>query len=101
MLAVVGLGTVSILVTTEQSPPKQAGQVWVGPLDPRTVDWQENGAHGYRITQLVRGNMITEAMHGIIQTDTDCTPGPKGLSHCHHVVLLSDGERITSSKPMI
>ncbi len=59
--------------------------------------WQDNGADGRYVLQVIKGKLpkTTKPITGTVTTDTDCDADAQGLSHCHNVLKLSDGTELT------
>jgi len=59
--------------------------------------WQQNGANGQYVLQLIDGKPLTSnaPIKGKVMSDSDCTPDANGLSHCHNIVQLANGKKIT------
>lgn len=59
--------------------------------------WHENGAGGRYMLRLIDGRLgtTTHGIRGTVMTDSNCKPDANGLSHCHNVIELADGSRIT------
>ena len=59
--------------------------------------WQENGAGGRYLLQVVKGKLpkSLQPVTGTVTSDTDCDADAQGLSHCHNNVKLADGTEIT------
>ncbi len=43
---------------------------------------QPSGINGVLMASLVSGQLPAEATQATVQTDTNCTPDPQGVSHC-------------------
>ena len=70
------------------------------PLIPRGVaikSWQENGRGGHYLLQVASGRVpqAGKRVTGTVATDTNCDADAEGLSHCHNIIELTDGSRIT------
>jgi len=70
------------------------------PPIPRGVamkSWQENGHNGKYLLQVVEGPApkAGKRVTGTVTSDTDCDADAEGLSHCHNIIELTDGSRIT------
>ncbi len=70
------------------------------PPIPRGVtmkSWQENGRDGRYLLQVLQGSALKAGKRasGTVKSDTDCDIDAKGLSHCHNIVELANGTRIT------
>jgi len=70
------------------------------PPIPRGVamkSWQENGRGGHYLLQIASGRVpqAGKRVTGTVATDTDCDADAEGLSHCHNIIELTDGSRIT------
>jgi len=70
------------------------------PPIPRGVamkSWQENGRDGQYLLQVLQGSALKagEPVTGTVKSDTDCDADAAGLSHCHNIIELANGTRIT------
>ena len=70
------------------------------PPIPRGVamkSWQENGRDGRYLLQVLQGSALKagERVTGTVKSDTDCDIDAEGLSHCHNIIELANGTRIT------
>ena len=70
------------------------------PPIPRGVamkSWQENGRDGRYLLRVIEGNTprAGKAISGIVASDTDCDADAEGLSHCHNIIELHGGGKIT------
>ena len=70
------------------------------PPIPRGVamkSWQENGRDGRYLLQVLQGSALKtgEPVTGNVKSDTDCDADAAGLSHCHNIIELANGTRIT------
>ena len=70
------------------------------PPIPRGVamkSWQENGRDGRYLLQVLHGSApeTGKRITGTVKSDTDCDIDAEGLSHCHNVIELANGSRIT------
>jgi len=70
------------------------------PPIPRGVamkSWQENGRDGRYLLQVLQGTALKagERVTGTVKSDTDCDIDAEGLSHCHNIIELANGTRIT------
>jgi len=59
--------------------------------------WQENGRDGRYLLQVIEGNLpkARKPITGIVTSDTDCDPDAEGLSHCHNIIELPGGGKLT------
>ncbi len=70
------------------------------PPIPRGVamqSWQENGRDGRYLLQVLQGSALKagKRVSGSVKSDTDCDIDAEGLSHCHNIIELANGTRIT------
>ena len=70
------------------------------PPIPRGVamkSWQENGRDGRYLLQVLQGSApkAGEPVTGTVKSDTDCDADAAGVSHCHNIIELANGTRIT------
>jgi len=70
------------------------------PPIPREVamkSWQENGRDGRYLLQVLQGSALKagKRIAGTVKTDTDCDIDAEGPSHCHNIIGLEGGSRIT------
>jgi hypothetical protein len=70
------------------------------PPIPRGVamtSWQENGRNGHYLLQIVSGQALQAGTRvtGVVTTDTNCDADAEGRSHCHNIIELTDGSRLT------
>ena len=70
------------------------------PPIPRGVamkSWQDNGRDGRYLLQVLQGSALKagKRVTGTVKSDTDCDIDAEGLSHCHNVIELANGTRIT------
>jgi len=70
------------------------------PPIPRGVamtSWQKNGHDGHYLLQVASGRVpqAGKRVTGTVASDTDCDADAEGLSHCHNIIELTDGSRIT------
>ena len=92
LLAVVALGA-AVYTGGVQA---QGGQAPI-PAGATIKSWQDNGAEGRYVLQLIKGKLpkTVKPITGIVTSDTDCDADAQGLSHCHNIVKLADGTEIT------
>ncbi len=59
--------------------------------------WQDNGRDGRYLLQVAQGSALAKSKRvtGTVISDTDCDLDARGLSHCHNVIELTNGTRIT------
>lgn len=63
--------------------------------------WQDNGREGRYLLQIIEGKpqRAAQRIFGIVTTDTDCDADAdadaQGLSHCHNIIKLANGEQLT------
>lgn len=60
--------------------------------------WFENGTGGHYVAPVIDGSvqlLASGSRFGTVLTDTNCTPDPQGLSHCHNSIGFDDGSQIT------
>lgn len=59
--------------------------------------WQDNGSNGRYVLRVIEGRAPAagKRLVGVVTTDTDCDADAQGLSHCHNVVNMADGTRMT------
>lgn len=54
----------------------------------------ENGKNRIDIVVLRNGNIPDHPIKAVVETDTNCAPDVKGISHCGNRLKLSDGKTI-------
>lgn len=61
------------------------------------TSWQDNGRDGDYLLELMPNQTLpsNQQLLATVLTDTHCAPDAQGLSHCHHVLRLPNGMRIT------
>lgn len=61
------------------------------------TSWYENGRDGRYLLHVIEGSADHAAAGtlGTVRTDSNCAPDAQGLSHCHNIIELASGERIT------
>lgn len=61
------------------------------------ASWAENGQGGQYVLQMLNGNAPPAGVKvsGAVVSDTSCKPDNQGFNHCHNVIKLTDGSRIT------
>jgi hypothetical protein len=59
--------------------------------------WQDNGAEGRYLLQVIKGQLpkTVKPITGTVTSDTDCDADAQGLSHCHNTLKLADGTELT------
>jgi len=92
------LGIVVLSAASVYSYEAQAGTDQ--PPIPRGVamkSWQENGRDGRYLLQVLHGRALKagKRVTGTVKSDTDCDIDAEGLSHCHNIIELANGTRIT------
>lgn len=77
-------------------PGPAVGAQLAVPAGAHFSSWADNGKDGERVVQLVRGTLpvVTVSVSGVVNSDTNCTPDPQGISHCHNTIALSNGSEI-------
>lgn len=70
------------------------------PTIPRGVamtSWQDNGNGGRYVLQVIQGQPPkgSKTVIGTVKSDTDCDIDAQGLSHCHNIIELANGQTIT------
>lgn len=58
--------------------------------------WTDNGQDGQIVLQRLKGDMPAAGavVAGTVKNDLNCAPDALGLSHCHNVIMLADGESL-------
>ena len=61
------------------------------------ASWNQNGQNGKYLLEIVKGDAPASGLKvlGVVATDTTCEPDAQGFSHCHNVIDLANGARIT------
>jgi hypothetical protein len=82
-----------VLAACSSGPPEPAI-----PAEAGFSSWFDNGADGRYVLPVIGGALpaaVRDGMWGRVLTDSDCAPDAAGLNHCHNIIELSDGSRIT------
>jgi len=93
MLVMLALGAAALTTHQVQAATAQ-------PPIPKGVamkSWQDNGSNGQYVLQLLEGKALSgkESVNGKVASDSDCTPDADGLSHCHNIIELANGQKMT------
>ena len=88
MLSAASVYTYQVQAATDQPPI---------PRGVAMKSWQENGRDGRYLLQVLQGSALKagEPVTGTVKSDTDCDADAAGLSHCHNIIELANGTRIT------
>ena len=88
-----------LVATAASAGPAQLAAAHQAPIPPGVAlkSWQDNGREGRYLLQIIEGKPLKAAQRifGIVTTDTDCDADAQGLSHCHNVIKLANGEQLT------
>ena len=88
VMSVIGIGFLSrvrLTMTRQQQDQNTSGV--------SSMNWQNNGANGQRIVQIIEGHLVAPSQ-GVVLTDTHCNPDAQRLSHCHNVIRLKNHQTI-------
>ncbi len=63
------------------------------------ISWSENGQSGQYVMQIIEGIAppVGVRVFGFVASDTDCDADAQGLSHCHNIIALANGNNITAN----